>query len=411
MDVRRFSRIQRPWQLWDELRLRRNLGVYVHVPFCLSRCGYCDFLTFGAGQHPPGMEPASYAQLLHSEIRQRGEQAHKLYAPQQRYVDSVFFGGGTPTYLQPEQLCSIVRAVLDSFPLDARGVEVTVEANPDTLNENYLAALHTAGVNRLSLGIQATQPRHLAFLNRTHRWLDIQPVLRALQAGPIGNYSFDLLYAVPRLTPRELSASIERLLAFRPQHISAYELTVEHETPLARWAAQFGHQLPAPETIAGQQQQLERQLAGTGLYRYEVSNYARPGYECRHNLRYWRGGDYFGLGLGAASRIGSIVVNNPRAYPEYAASYSGPTWPPDAVLEQLQLAHELGALAQVAPAADRFLRLRTRAGLPRAETEPLVLERFGASWLRRQWLELRTGRLGITSRGLNFADTLAKALD
>jgi oxygen-independent coproporphyrinogen-3 oxidase len=232
-------------------------------------------------------------------------------------VDTVFIGGGTPTFLTPEALAEVVSAVRQHFGV-ADSAEITSEANPDTVTPAHLEHMARGGINRISLGVQSTQERHLRFMRRTHRWQDIVPVLRMVAQGPIPRYSFDLIYGVPRQTLRELKQSLRRLLEFSPRHISAYCLTREPGTPYSRWLKRFP-QLQAREvSVIDQQHSVQRLLGSAGLYRYEVSNYAVPGEESRHNLRYWRGGDYVGLGLGAASRIGEQVLNNPYGWPIFS---------------------------------------------------------------------------------------------
>lgn len=394
----KLQRVRRPWLAWDERALRRNVGVYVHIPFCLARCRYCSFLTYGR-ERPPGLTPEAYAPALLTEIERRGAWLSRHLAGGDRFVDSVFFGGGTPTCLAPAALAELLQAVREHFPLAAVSTEVTVEANPDTLSVDYVAALAGAGVNRLSVGIQATQPRHLRFLGRTHRWDDVQPVLAGLRQGPIPRYSFDLIYGIPRLTVAELKESVRRVMRLGPEHVSAYELTREADTPYARWLARHPAQQASGECVAAQQQVVSRLLTGYGLYRYEVSNYARPGAECRHNLRYWRGGDYLGLGLGAASRFGSQVVSNPGEFESYQRTVEAAA---DAADPLLRLAEEAEFPP---PPADAFLRLRTRAGLPSAEA------RVDADWLRRGWVRITGDRCEVTGRGLSFADLLAREQD
>lgn len=391
----KWHRVQRPWQNWDELRLRTNLGVYLHVPFCLARCRYCDFLTYGPAR-PAGLEPAAYVETLLTEIARRGSWARQQYGSRGRVVDTVFIGGGTPTCLPVEQLIRLCRAITDAFACTER-IEFTVEANPDTLTPTVIDALAAAGVNRLSIGIQATQPRHLRFLGRTHRWADIRPVLEYLRTGPIATYSFDLIYGLPRLRVSELKQSLARLAGLRSGHISAYELTREDGTPYARWCARFAGQPAREPAVVRQQQAVARWLAEHGYYRYEVSNYARPGAECRHNLRYWRGGDYLGLGLGAASRLGVRVVNNPADFGAYRVAVERIGTADDALGPRLDYTGP-------APPADRFLQLRTRLGIAAqaAAIDP--------AWLSKGWGRLRDGRYEPTARGLSFADLLAREL-
>ena len=395
----KWQRVQQPWRNWDTAALRRNLGVYVHIPFCLARCGYCDFLTYGR-RRPPGLDYAPYHVSLLEEIRRRGEWARGYYGRAGRRVDTVFFGGGTPTSQAPELLCEQVRSVLESFDA-TQDAEVTVEANPDTLTPGYIDALATAGVNRLSVGIQSTHPLTLRFMGRTHRWADIQPMLAYLQHGPIRRLSFDLIYGVPGQSAARVAESARRLLEYGVEHISAYELTREAGTPYDRWAAMFPGQLTAPEEVIRQRRAFARVLAGHGFYRYEVSNYARPGAECRHNLRYWQGGDYLGLGLGAASRIGTEVINNPRYFAEYrtGAAAAGTEDDPLAAAAPEQC-------AKTTPPADDFLRLRTRLGLEDYHGDCTAV----ADWVRRGWVRRTGGRLEVTARGLDFSDWLAREL-
>jgi len=392
--VRPSARVRQPWRHWDEARLGRNLGVYVHVPFCLSRCPYCDFLTYGA-ERPPGLDPSSYIELLQDEIAKRGALVREHYAPRGRLVDTVFFGGGTPTFLPHEQLASLVSAVFRHFPMAASGVECTVEANPETLSPGLLHSLVAAGVNRLSIGVQAAQEHHLRWLGRVHRWRALLPRLRELQASKL-RLSFDLMYGFPGLTPAEVKDSLGQLMALGAEHISAYELTIEQGTPLALWAHRHGHDMPGSAEVLRQEGVVSATLRGWGLYRYEVSNYARVGAECRHNLRYWRGGDYIGLGLGAASRIGTVVLDNAREIDGYrrAVAMSGSDADP--------LTGAMSGIGTTAPPADAFLRLRTRAGMPAAEL------RIDPQWIARGWVVIRDGQAMITPRGLQFADLLAR---
>jgi oxygen-independent coproporphyrinogen-3 oxidase len=376
--------------------------VYVHVPFCLHRCRYCGFLSFGQ-EHAEKPALADYVALLKREVALRGAWAREVYAQRGRVVDSVFFGGGTPTFLPREELAALVEAVRSAFAV-APGAEVTIEANPETLDAPYIAALAQAGVNRLSIGVQAAQDRHLRFLGRTHRWPHVARALECAAAGAIRRLSFDLIYAVPGLTLGELKQTLRQLLALKPEHVSAYELTIEPGTWMWRWARRHLGGVATPAQSIAQQRLVERMLGGAGLYRYEVSNYARPGAECRHNLRYWRGGDYIGLGLGAASRIGTLVVDNPREMQGYARLVAGAGGPEaDPLCAAAQQARQDGT--DCAPPADAFLRLRTRAGLP------LVAARIDPRWIERGWVRPAAGMLEVTSAGLNFADTLARAQD
>jgi oxygen-independent coproporphyrinogen-3 oxidase len=400
MDVMRVPRIQSPWLAWDTGGLRRSVGLYLHVPFCLARCRYCDFLTFGK-ERPAGLDPDGYSELLTAEILCRGEWFTDTYGAHGRTVGSIFVGGGTPTFLRPEQLCRVVELARTSFVLDELA-EVTIEANPETLTPDYLRALHDAGVNRLSIGVQALQDRHLAFLTRTHRSRTVHRALEAAAAGPIARVSCDVIYGLPGMTPADLRQTCRALFAYHPEHISAYELTIEPCTPLADWARCFPRQVATQDEISRQQRVLQRLLESRGLYRYEVSNYARPGRECRHNLRYWLGGDYIGLGLGASSRIGATVITNPAAIDEYSSSLEQIGSKEDSLrteFDRLDHAEKL-----MAPPADGFLTVRTRRGFTGdgAAIKP--------DWLARRYVSVNGSGASLTARGLNFSDLLAREL-
>jgi oxygen-independent coproporphyrinogen-3 oxidase len=237
-------------------------------------------------------------------------------------------------------------------------------------------------------------------MRRTHRWQDIVPVLRMVADGPIPRYSFDLIYGVPRQTLRELKQSLYRLLEFGPRHISAYCLTREPGTPYSRWLKRFP-QLQAREVgVIEQQHTVQRVLGSAGLYRYEVSNYAIPGEESRHNLRYWRGGDYVGLGLGAASRIGDSVLNNPYGWPVYVKRVEEAGAESDPLVQAAQSARGFSA-----PPADLFLRLRTRAGFMRNG------HALSNSWIERGWLRSAgDGQVEVLRRGMGMADYFAREL-
>lgn len=398
-----WQRVRRPWRFWDEDRLRRNVGVYVHVPFCLARCRYCDFLTYGS-ERPPGLDENGYQAALLMEIAGRGAWARERYAACGRVVDSVFFGGGTPTRLESTNLVELVQAVRKQFAV-ARDAEFTVEANPDTLTPGLIENLAQAGVNRLSIGIQSTDPQQLRFLGRTHRWRGIQPALEAAAYGPIPRLSLDLMVGVPGLTAQGLNRSLKRLLKLQPEHIAVYELTCEPGTPYAAWAKQYPTQVTPPEQVAAQGRHVARVLASYGLYHYEVCSYARPGAECRHNLRYWRGGDYIGLGLGAASRSGTDVVSNARKWLAYEKQVGSAGSDADELVQVAgQSTPPTAGNTALAPPADGFLQLRTRLGLLRSRAH------VPSSWITRGWVQLCSGRMEITSRGLDFADLMAREL-
>ncbi|MCB1216813.1 radical SAM family heme chaperone HemW [bacterium] len=396
----RFVRIRRPWRNWDITALRRNLGVYVHIPFCPAICSYCDFLKFGP-RRPKGLDEASYESSLLREIEARGAWLKEMLKGTGRRVDSIFIGGGTPTMLPAEDLSKLGRALVDCFPTAGGAIEFSCEANPDTLDPEKLQALHEAGVNRISIGVQSCNDRLLKFMGRTHRWEQTEPILQMVSEGPIRNFSFDLIYGLPNQNVGTLLDSGRRLLEFRPPHFSAYWLVPEPHTAYTRWARRYPTQIPSDREVLYQQHAVECLLRGYGHYRYEVNNYAKPGYESMHNIRYWQGGDYIGLGLGSASRIGSEVVSNPKSHIAWNNALGEIGSENDPLHRAMQ---ERGA-AESAPSADSFLQLRNRLG------HELVGLQVNPKWISDGLMEVHDGRLEVRSRGLNLSEQYALELE
>ncbi len=396
----RFTRIRRPWRNWDITALRRNLGVYVHIPFCPAICSYCDFLKFGP-RRPKGLDEASYEATLMSEIKARGAWLTQLLAGSGRRVDSIFIGGGTPTMLPARDLARLADALLQSFPTAGGPVEFSCEANPDTLDREKISTMHDSGITRLSVGIQSSNDRLLKFMGRTHRWRETLPVLEQIAMGPISNYSFDLIYGLPNQSSANVANAARDLLAFRPPHISAYWIVAEPHTAYLRWTRQFPRQIPSDQRVLRQQHDVECFLRGYGHYRYEINSYALPGWECHHNIRYWQGGDYIGLGIGAASRIGKTVVNNAKSHVVWHSSIDGIGGPRDALLEAALLVDPQAA----APPADAFLRMRNRLG---PERSGMAIK---PGWITDGLMDIHEGRLEVSSRGLNLSEQYALEMD
>jgi oxygen-independent coproporphyrinogen-3 oxidase len=265
-----------------------GFGVYVHIPFCLRRCHYCDFNTYeGQGAlHEP------YARAVVAEI----ERTRIGAGP----ATSVFFGGGTPTLLRAPLLGAILGAIGDALGI-VEDAEVTVEANPETVDEKTCEALLEAGFNRFSIGVQSLRPHVLAGLGRTHSAARALDALRAARRAGVTNLNADLIYGSPWERPDDWVASLRAVVEAEPHHVSAYALTVEEGTPLHTLVATGRVADVDPDVQAERFEIAEEQLAAAGYRRYEVSNWARPGAESRHNLLYWSAGDYLGFGAGAHS--------------------------------------------------------------------------------------------------------------
>jgi oxygen-independent coproporphyrinogen-3 oxidase len=264
-----------------------TLSLYLHIPFCRRRCTYCDFNTYA------GLENlfTPYVAALGEEIRRTG---------QGERVATIFFGGGTPSILPVPLLSELLAACRDAFDVDAHA-EITLEANPGTVAAAKLGRLRRLGFNRLSFGVQSANSDELALLGRLHSFDQaVQAVKNARDAG-FANLSLDLIYGLPNQSLENWRTSLRAVLALSPDHLSAYCLTVETGTPLADWVG--GGQVPEPDSdLAAEMYELTEEVLGSaGFNHYEISNWAVPGSECRHNLVYWRNGAYLGLGAGAHS--------------------------------------------------------------------------------------------------------------
>jgi putative oxygen-independent coproporphyrinogen III oxidase len=290
-----------------------GFGVYVHIPFCLHRCHYCDFNTYEGADayHGP------YVDALIAHIHSWTATAGPLPA-----ATSVFFGGGTPTLLQPKDLIRILDAVHSSVGV-AEGAEVSVEANPETVDEAIFDELLSGGFNRVSIGVQSLAEHVLRGLGRTHSAECALAAIHAARRAGFVNVNADLIYGSPWEGERDWLRSLEGLIEAGPHHISAYALTVENGTPLATLVATGRAADVDPDVQAARHAAAEDLLTAAGYGRYEVSNWAAPGRECRHNVLYWCAGDYAGFGAGAHGHLGGRrfwSVRRPRDFIELAAS-------------------------------------------------------------------------------------------
>ncbi|MDQ3485376.1 MAG: radical SAM family heme chaperone HemW [Actinomycetota bacterium] len=290
-------------------------GVYVHVPFCAVRCGYCDFNTYTASElgAAPGASRATYAEAAIEEIRL----ARKLVGDRDVAVDTVFFGGGTPTLLPASDLVAVLDAIRDEFGL-APGAEVTTESNPDSVTAQDLAALRDGGINRVSFGMQSAVPSVLRVLDRTHDPARLGHVVRWAREAGFDEVSLDLIYGTPGESLDEWRRSLEAALALSPDHVSAYALVVERGTALARRISRGELSRPDDDDLADKYELADALLAPAGYGWYEVSNWAlNEKAWCRHNVGYWQGADWWGVGPGAHSHVGGVRwwnVKHPTAY-------------------------------------------------------------------------------------------------
>jgi oxygen-independent coproporphyrinogen-3 oxidase len=282
-----------------------SLSLYLHIPFCRHRCAYCDFNTYTSLDDLKDQ----YADALCREILHAAGQ-------EKRPVHTIFFGGGTPSLMSPQALEKILSAVHDGFDLSPTA-EITLEANPDTLNPDYLAALRRLGVNRLSYGVQSAIPTELTLLEREH---DFETVIRAVDMARTAGFNdlnLDLIYGLPNQTLQSWEQSLKAALAQKPEHLSLYCLTIEPGTPMHRWLNNGRINAPDPDLAADQYELACDLMAAAGFDHYEISNWSLPGRECQHNLTYWRNQEYLGLGAGAHGHAAGSrywVVKQPRVY-------------------------------------------------------------------------------------------------
>jgi putative oxygen-independent coproporphyrinogen III oxidase len=300
----------------------RNFGVYLHVPFCRVRCGYCDFNTYTA-EELRGAKRSDYAGQAIAEVELA---RHVLAGLPQREVSTVFFGGGTPTMLPSSDLIAMLGAVRGAWGL-AEGAEVTTEANPDSVDAAYLRQLADAGFTRVSFGMQSAVPHVLATLERTHDPERIPLVVEWARAAGL-QVSLDLIYGTPGESLDDWRASLAQALAQRPDHISAYALIVEQGTKLARQISRGEIAQPDDDLQADMYELAERMLGAESYAWYEVSNWSRSEeHASRHNLAYWQGHDWWGVGPGAHSHVGGVRwwnVKHPAAYAERMLSGASP---------------------------------------------------------------------------------------
>jgi putative oxygen-independent coproporphyrinogen III oxidase len=374
-------------------------GIYVHVPFCQVRCGYCDFNTYTAAELGNGASRDTYAGLATAEIRF----ARRVLGNTALPAATVFFGGGTPTLLPAADLDGILRAIDSEFGL-APGCEVTVEANPETVDERSLADLRAAGITRISLGMQSAVPHVLTVLDRVHQPGRPAACARWARAAGFEHVSLDLIYGTPGESDADWRESLTAALAAEPDHISAYALIVEEGTRLA--ARVRRGEIPAPDDDAMADRYLAADdlLAASGLHWYEISNWAaEPGAQCRHNLLYWASGNWWGIGPGAHSHVGGTRwwnVRHPSAYAARVSAGDSPAQAREILTErdrQLERILLLTRLAEGCPVTELDPAGRTAARVAVADglADPVAHA---------------AGRVVLTRQGRLLADTVVRAL-
>ncbi len=369
------------------------LSIYIHIPYCIHKCSYCDFYSVGVGRDaviPGERYMARVGEELRAQVARLGLAG--------REIRSVFFGGGTPSMVPGDFLGTFLDLLPTYFSLPPQ-LEISCEANPETLGAATLQAVRAAGINRLSIGVQSFQPRHLHFMERIHSPERAEQAIRDAQTAGFTNINLDLIFGLPDQTMDELADDLARALALGTQHISAYQLTVEPSTPLAV-RVQRKKITPIDDERAHLMWETVRaRLSDAGFPAYEVSNYARPGFACVHNQHYWRSGEYLGLGAGAVSRIGNTRWRRARQTQRYLAG--------DLMCDEEET---------LTPETQRFeylmLALRTAHGLDLRDFQ----QRFGQSFdayypeTRQGWIAAGYAHgdqsLQLTPHGLAILDSL-----
>jgi putative oxygen-independent coproporphyrinogen III oxidase len=379
----------------------RPFGIYVHVPFCSVRCGYCDFNTYtadelGGSAAGPGASRATFAEAAVAEIRH----ARRVLGDVDLPAQTVFLGGGTPTLLSSRDLGLVVQAVRSEFGL-VSGAEITTEANPDSVSLADLESLRASGFDRVSFGMQSAVPHVLATLDRTHDPARVPTVIEWARQVGFEKVSLDLIYGTPGESQQDWQTSLEAALGCRPDHVSAYALIVEEGTALARRVRRGEIAMTDDDDLADKYLLADDLLAAAGLGWYEVSNWAStPQQQSQHNLLYWTGADWWGVGPGAHSHVGGVRwwnVRHPVAYADRLAAGLSPV-------------HAREVLDAAARRTERvLLEMRLRSGLPTDVLESTGLVAVKAL-VDRGLVVLGDDRLVLTLEGRLLADAVVRDL-
>lgn len=296
----------------------RELEIYIHIPFCVKKCAYCDFLSASA----PEEEREEYVKMLCREIEVCRQSRNAALWPYE--VSTVFLGGGTPSLLLGEQVERIMDKVRECFPI-RQDAEISLEMNPGTVTAEKLTSYRSSGINRLSVGLQSADDRELSLLGRIHTWADFLKSYHMAREAGFENINVDLISAIPGQTKESWERTLRAVVSERPEHISAYSLILEPGTPFyekyVEEEDEGQEEIPDEETDRQMYRRTKKILGRAGYGRYEISNYALPGRECRHNLGYWERTEYLGFGVGASSFFDHARYTNPSKVTEYEKSF------------------------------------------------------------------------------------------
>lgn len=367
------------------------LGLYVHIPFCVRKCLYCDFLSAPAS----GEERDIYCHMLRKELA--------LWAEDERIrdrdVDTVFFGGGTPSLLELEEISAVMETIRRNFSLTS-DVEISLECNPGTVSREKFTAYRRLGINRLSIGMQSMVDEELEVLGRIHRAEDFTNAFQMAREAGFDNINVDIMSAIPGQTIESYRYTLSEILTLNPEHISSYSLVLEEGTPFYE---KYQDEPPVDEKTDRMMYELTEQMLSAGGYkRYEISNYARPGRECRHNLKYWHRDEYVGVGLGAASFLSEQRLSNYREMAAYGTCIAEKQLP----VEETEKLTKQDAMAEF-----MYLGLRCMEGVSErafaAEFDLTLSEVYGdviARYMELGLLDKKGNRLSLTKRGIDVSN-------
>lgn len=391
------------------MKNKKRLSLYIHIPFCVQKCRYCDFYSAAAS----AQEKSQYTELMCREIRSWGRMLREKYS-----VYTIFIGGGTPTCLSAEQLQKIGAAIRESFDCDAL-TEFTTEANPGTVTPEHLTVWQQMGINRVSLGLQSAQNRELQMLGRIHSYEEFLDTYQMIRQSGTFRINIDVMAAIPEQTLESYQDTLEKIVSLKPEHISSYSLIVEPGTVFGDWEEKGTLKRVDEDTDRQMYEWTGKYLQKMGYHRYEISNYCRSGMECKHNCVYWTGGEYLGLGVNASSYLNGyrfrvpMSIKSYRSYVEhiYRFAQNGSVGLQKAIhgMDELEITDRKAQMEEF-----MFLGLRMMAGVSEKE----FFRKFGVSMMdvygdvikKYQTMDLISrkdnGRVALTEKGIDVSNSI-----
>ena len=373
------------------------IEIYIHIPFCLKKCAYCDFLS--GPQDEDTIE--KYVESLLDEIHAHSSNA-ELVANYE--VTSIFLGGGTPSVLSASQIEQVFVALRENFEI-TQGAEITIEANPGTVTREKLETYRACGINRISFGLQSTNNEELKLLGRIHTYEEFLESFNLARECGFDNINVDLISAIPKQTVASWEKTLQKVIDLNPEHVSAYSLIVEEGTPFAKV---YGEGCPGERDLPSEEDErtiyyrTEELLNAAGYHRYEISNYAKEGKECRHNLGYWERKEYLGIGLGSASLINNTRYSNTTDLKKYIKDAKQP----DTIQENIQVLSRQEQMEEF-----MFLGLRKMEGVSESEFEKCfgvsIDEVYGKQlegFIKKGLLERKDGWIRLTRQGIDISN-------